>query len=231
MRIMVADFRIIYRMSFIKVKRKVKDYGSDQPIITLGSDRLTYNKAFALLAELDKHRYVEYFVNEKKREIGLKVFKQDSGDDCYQIESKKSGGYRSSCAELNNYLWIRKISFDKDSNSRKFKVSKIDGMWVAKLRPSFEESYEREEANNIPSDASGIYRYLFDDEVVYIGKGQILQRLREPERKEWSFNKIEYSLIGDDSEQYEWENYWINDYREKNKNLRPRYNLNSGHSK
>jgi hypothetical protein len=54
------------------------------------------------------------------------------------------------------------------------------------------------ESTGIPSDAVGICKYVYDDnETVYMGRGNIRQRLASPERADWDFSVVAYSIVTD----------------------------------
>jgi hypothetical protein len=85
------------------------------------------------------------------------------------------------------------------------------------------------ESADIPSDVRGIYRYLRESgETVYIGRGEIRKRLSQPERQEWDFDRVEYSVVADPDQQVRWEDYWITRFKEANKGKLPIYNKISG---
>lgn len=94
--------------------------------------------------------------------------------------------------------------------------------------PIFENSVLKNDYLNIPSGICGIYRYLDNGNIVYIGKGNIRDRLNEISRKEWKFDTIEYSIIQDSESQFQWESFWLNSYKKANQNYLPAYNLISG---
>ena len=110
-------------------------------------------------------------------------------------------------------------------------VSTQEGkLWVIQLCPSFEARRARE-SDRIPSDISGIYRYVRGEEVVYIGRGNIAKRLSEAVRESWEFDRIEYSVIDDPDQQVQWEAHWIDQYKDEHDGKRPLYNLIDGSSK
>ena len=51
--------------------------------------------------------------------------------------------------------------------------------------------------------------------ILYIGKGNIKDRLKSPERKEWDICKVEYSLITDRSEMSKYESFHLKEYENK----------------
>jgi len=96
------------------------------------------------------------------------------------------------------------------------------------LCPAFEERRARESAD-ISSDVRGIYRYVRESgEVVYVGRGEIRKRLAQPERQDWDFDRVEYSVVADPDQQVRWEDYWITRFKEANKGKLPIYNKISG---
>jgi hypothetical protein len=79
----------------------------------------------------------------------------------------------------------------------------------------------------VPDDATGIYRYLFNGDIVYIGRGAIRSRLASNERSDWMFDKVEFSPLENQAEQERWESEWLEEYRSLNGFL-PMYNRIGG---
>lgn len=215
-------------MSFKKfIRTKVQ---ADEPVISIGDNRFQYSAIFSKLAQLDKFTYVEYFINEEHRKIGFKFFKDSNSRDCYAL-GRKGNNYRSAAAEIiKRCSWVAKVANSNCAEDRKYIANNIHGMWVIQLSPSFETRVSREDApKSLPND-SGIYRYLNENgEVVYIGKGNIKNRYMERERAQWLFKWIEYSIITIEDEQYEWESYWLERFKELSGGYLPYYNKVSGH--
>jgi hypothetical protein len=80
----------------------------------------------------------------------------------------------------------------------------------------------------VPSGTFGIYRYKNNNEVVYIGMGDIRKRLSSPERKDWEFDNVEYSKVENEGKRKEWETYWIDRFSEENGKRLPVYNKIGG---
>ena len=107
-------------------------------------------------------------------------------------------------------------------------MKKEGNIWTVQICPAFDQRKARESAT-IPSEATGIYRYVSENgEIVYIGRGGIRKRLGSPDRKDWDFDTIEYSIVINPDEQVKWETYWLNRYKEKNNGKLPLYNKVSG---
>ncbi|HCE2133955.1 hypothetical protein CGI80_25195 [Vibrio parahaemolyticus] len=216
-------------MTFVKfVRTRVQ---ADEPVIGFGDNRFQYSAVFTKIAELNKYSQVEYFIDEENRKIGFKFYDAFDSRDSYSLGGK-SNYYRSAAADLiKRYLWVKKVAESENSEDRKFVARKSQGMWVIQLAPAFELTVNRDSCPKALPDDYGIYRYISDDgQIVYIGKGNIKRRFGVPERKDWNFNRIEYSLIPCDAEQFEWEAYWIEKFKENNNGFLPYYNKVSGHS-
>ena len=214
-------------MALIKFKR-VKRF-KDEPTITISEGRFFYNVLFAKIAELEKFNFVSYHVDEEERKIAFE-FLTDRDDDSYSLKKSGGKGTLSGAVELfNGFPWIRKVAQIKDPNQRSLAVKKEGKLWSVKLMPAFENQIKINERNLIPDSIRGIYRCLDkDSEIVYIGKGDIKRRIGEHIRNGDKFFTIEYSTISKEEEQFEWENYWLLQYKEKHGGRLPYYNNNSG---
>jgi len=210
---------------FVKIEKQ--STRKSEPVVTITSERFQFNNAMKKIAELDKYTHVTFYVDEEDRRIAFE-FKKDSDD----VASSNKIIKRSSnacCCKNNKILkmtWVAKVSSLKGHNAF---VAKQDGKkWIITLCPSFENRIRREYAKDIPSTAFGIYRYLDNGRIVYIGKGKIKDRYKSIERQQWKFDVIEYSIINDEKQAFEWESYWIENYKKNNDGQLPTYNLISG---
>jgi hypothetical protein len=210
---------------WVKIKKTFVQ--KDEPSVTISKNRFSFNSAMKKLAELEKNQYVNFSVDEEDRRIAFEFKPINNDDDDFKVINVTKQPL-CVCAELFKKNWISKISELKGQNV--FAAKHEGKKWIITLCPSFENQIKRSDAKNIPSDVSGIYRYLDSGNIVYIGKGNIKNRLNLSERTNWKFDIIEYSIIKDDEKAYEWENYWIDKYKSNNKNQLPTYNLISGHS-
>jgi len=215
-------------MTWVKFKRlKVS---TEEPTITIGADRVLYNIIFARLAEFTKNKFVLYHTDEEQRKIAFE-FSSKNASDAYPIQVQKGRIYRSSCGDLvQRNLWVKKIAESSRNEEKKFvAIKERNNFWVIQLMPAFEFNLKRIDKSQLDSEAKGIYRYIDKDKnIVYIGMGNIKDRLNESERTEWNFDIIEYSIIEDEDVQREWESYWIGKFKEKNNGRLPYYNKVSG---
>ena len=60
--------------------------------------------------------------------------------------------------------------------------------------------------------------------MVYIGKGTIKSRINFPDREDWDFDTIEYSIISDPMKQTKWESFWLDRFASGHGKL-PFYNI------
>jgi hypothetical protein len=87
-------------------------------------------------------------------------------------------------------------------------------VWFTRLRPTFERMALYENSSSIPSEAKGIYRYLdVNDELLYLGKGNIRDCLDSRGRDEWGIHKIEFSIIANDEDSLRWMHHFVTEYR------------------
>jgi len=215
-------------MAWTKFKRL--RLSTKEPAIVVNSERFTYNTVLAKLVEVRKNGYVVYHIDEDQRKIAFE-FSSRNSPDSYPVKSQGQKGFRSSCGELvQRNLWVRKVAELPSPEQRRFAaIEERKNFWTIQLVPAFEHRLKRVDKSKLPSEAKGIYRYLDKDgSIVYIGKGNIKARLSESGRAEWNFDTIDYSIIEDESEQLEWESYWIDKFKESNNGRLPYYNKVSG---
>jgi len=206
------------------VKIKKTYIKRDEPSVTVTKQSFCFNAAMRKMTELDKNTYVSLFVNEEERKIAFEFKSTNDDIDDYKITSASC-----ECRELMKKNWVSKVSELKKGQNVFAAKKETKSKWVITLCPSFEDQMQRSDSNKLNSASSGIYRYLDNGNIVYIGKGKIRDRLNSPERKNWKFDVIEYSVIMDDEQALQWEAFWIDRYKSSNNNQLPAYNMISGH--
>ena len=94
----------------------------------------------------------------------------------------------------NAYSWIKGVTLLENAADRAFPLKQVGNKreWIATLCPSFEFSVSRNDHLRIPPDSAGIYRYMDDNKIVYIGKGVIRSRYNETGRSDWQFDLIQF---------------------------------------
>lgn len=219
-------------MPLVQFKRVLKR--KKEPIVSIRDRRFHFNVHFARLAGLSGKRGVLYSVDDELREIGFEfVANVDENEDAYAVENRgRLSGFRCTAHDLiAKKPWVRSVASQASNEVRSFTARKSGKMWVIRLMPSFESVVARQDSGLIPDDARGIYRYRdAKGEVVYIGKGVIRSRLTEPQRKGWEFRWIDFSIIAQEEDQFTWEAFWIDRFKEMNNGRLPYYNRQAGHN-
>jgi len=222
---------------WIDVPREGGELLTKQPLVTLRPNTLAFNSPFVRMAELKKHRFVSLKVDPDNLRIGLR-FHDDSQDHTALTLTHDGGGAGHKRRERNNLSvmtsalmrrnpWIMAAAKEPDLSLRRFvpEWTGIDKLWVITLRPTHDRRVSA--IDDVPLDARGIYRYVDRGEIVYIGKGNIRERLRCRERDGWEWDHIEYSVIDAEPQQFKWESWWLDWFERKNGSL-PRYNRIGG---
>ena len=171
-------------MSFTRFRRPTNP--DEDPVVSIRDRRFHFNAAFSRAAELKGKRGVIYYLDDEKRKIAFEFCSEKDNDDCYTLEDRnKAGGFRCSAWNLiSSRSWIRSASELADNSLRSFRAKRDGKYWVIQLMPAFEYRTTRDKPEKISNEARGIYRYLSKSkEVLYIGKGVVKDRLRDPSRK------------------------------------------------
>ncbi|OGE64306.1 hypothetical protein A3I48_03710 [Candidatus Daviesbacteria bacterium RIFCSPLOWO2_02_FULL_36_7] len=207
------------------------------PRISFRKEHIGYNAVFVKVANLNQYNRVRIGIDYDTYEIYFQFLSQDENDKntegkftdtlaCYPDNpndlTKSTGAQKL----YEHNALLRNLS--EDENHRQFAVqqnSTDPSLWFAQLHPTFEYTVK---SNADPKSLRGIYRYLNNRDVVYIGKGVIESRLNSPQRTKWVYDTIEYSIVNDSQKQFEFEHLWIERYKEEHNGKLPFYNQNSG---
>jgi hypothetical protein len=204
-----------------------------KPLVTIRRNAIAFNSYFVKVADLDKASHVSIKVKPKSMQIGFRFHADRKKIDSFALGkdgggSGRSGNNRIIQAQsfLNNYPWLKAVS-TLDQRTRQFEPqwNSIHSFWIISICPPFENRVS--DRSEIPNDLHGIYRYKLGDEVVYIGRGAVRSRARSPERDDWLFETIEYSIVPDETEQKKWEAFWLDRFVEQKGKL-PKYNRIAG---
>lgn len=212
----------------------------DRSIISFSGGKVMFSSEFLQANKLTKMKYVRAFVDQIDMKVGFQFLDEKIDDNCLTIGFKQRSllNARIGIETLRRYKFIADVERSKNVKDRRFvpvlETSQHGKLWVIRLAPMFEKSVARADISTLPSDCSGIYRYLKNGETVYIGKGQIKRRAHESTRQSWDFDTIEFSVIeredkrAQDDEQHRWEHYWIRRHKQDHNESRPIYNVNDG---
>jgi hypothetical protein len=199
-----------------------------KPLITIRRNGFAFNSYFVKIAEIETKTNVSIKVSPQSMLVGFSFSNRDSIDTC-SISKDGGQGQRNGkgrIVQISNifrkYLWIREVS-SLEQIYRQFIPywDNINLLWVISICPPFEIKVSNK--SDIPNGISGIYRYKLGDDIVYIGRGFIKQRIQSHESENWNYETIEYSIVTKESEQKKWESYWLDKYVEKQDRL-PFYN-------
>jgi len=217
------------------VIRDDRSEDADAPLVTVMPEGFLFNATFSRLAELDPGKRVTIYLDHENRKIAFE-FHEDDRDNCYRLGRVGGAKARSRRGALqcwsqkpSKYPWVKRVCA-LPPKGRRFRPTREGKKWVIQLCPAFETRSKRN-SPDIPADAVGIYRYVRSNgEVVYIGRGEIARRLASPERQNWEFEWIEYSIVANGDEQARWESYWLSRFREDQNGKLPIYNKIAGAS-
>ena len=225
-------------MAWKKYTRKGGASAEEGSAITIRRNAIAFNAHFMTANKLLSMNYVSVYVDPENFRLGFKF--NENSDDPDSLALVKDGGKKMSligaqpsnrCIQTQGIFtenkWLQAISAEPEGRVRKFTPKWIpsEGLWTIDICPPFEIRVDGK--NEIPSEARGIYRYLHNGKIVYIGRGVIRSRANSPERKEWVFDSIHYSVVPDEKLQAKWEAYWIESFFTENSKL-PEYNRIQG---
>ena len=202
--------------------------GHDVPFVSIGPHQISFNAVFVRTAAIKPNTFVTVHVDDENFRIGFE-FHAEKRSNSFGLSLKRSSAACSCISLVQKRSWIGAVA-NLDRRNRRFTPAREGKLWVVQLCPAFEE---RRRANR-PTflRMRGIYRYVREDgEIVYIGRGEIRKRLSQPERQDWDFDRVEYSVVADPDQQVKWEDYWITRFKESNKGRRPIYNKIDGSCK
>lgn len=178
---------------------------------------------------IGENKGAQIFIDTTGRKVGIK-FIQESTPETFTVGSDGGGRARATNSKMigcgsvikGNPILAEMAAGPKEKARLKF--IHVDNMWETTLIPIFHLNVEE----TPPRDGDiGVYRYMFDNQIVYIGQGNIKQRLASEDRRSWIFDKIEYFLAKDSAEAVLLESLYIEDYKKEFKRL-PMFNKVSG---
>jgi hypothetical protein len=186
------------------IKQGNKSNKAQFPCITIRKKAIGLNADFVALANAEHYSHAEVYVSNDGQKIAIK-FLMDSTNHSYLVtadggtkERQRIGKYKNrliACGKvIEQNLSLRELS--KSKLIKKLVVVQENDLWVANITPSF--AYKYSQVKPKESDI-GVYRYIKDNEIVYIGRGRIRERIASPERKEWMFDEIEYMLVDEET--------------------------------
>ena len=217
-------------MNWIKVPKSQKH--AAYPFFTVRKMGIGISADLARRHEIKPGMFAEVFCQPNQGLYGFK-FMDVATPDCYIVTPDgggRGGSYKQSA------LWIacgkivttnadllaeashkerRKIPalFDQNAKVVYFQLTPAFAYKVSARKPQAEEC--------------GVYRYVMDGEVVYIGQGALSERIGHSQRKDWVFDDIEYMIVESEAERLKIESGLIDEHRQSFGRL-PFYNRIAG---
>lgn len=203
---------------------------SEDPIVSIRTAHIAFNVTLCKKAGVQTGKRVKIWADPENLKLGFEIVEGSDKENSFSLSQsspdpkgkKFSGFFCSGSGIYKKYSWVKTIANARSSMQNQFPASKEGKYWVIQLCPGFEKSAKSDK--EILSKAVGVYRYLRNGEVVYIGRGPVRGRLQEAQRKDWNFDTIEYSIVKTPEEQKKWEDYWIRKHEEENNGNLPTYN-------
>lgn len=191
---------------------------------------IRFSAEFCKRNKLEKQKYVQFYTftdNDYKFAV---VFSEEKTEGSFILnKNSQTRSYYGLCVNafsfVNNTPILRhnakeskvsyELTFDKEYNAYCFDIL-----------PSFEQKTSN--VKNIHPDLKGIYQLRdYDDNIIYIGKGNIKDRVRSHIEKDWDINVIEYSEVEDPTLRSDSETIHLNNFEEKYMR-KPLHNLIAG---
>lgn len=196
------------------------------PNITLRRNgNLAVSADFVRMASIGDCTHASLFLAPDGLRMAIQFHSDETDNDSFILA--RDGGNKSS---LNRLISAKALlaqspvasALAREGGSAcRLPARKVDGRWVIDLAPCFERTLSQ--SGEITVGATGIYRYRNGNDTVYIGRGNLRDRLSQADRRGWDFDRIEYSIINDDAVERRWESFWLDEFRRAH-NRWPTYN-------
>ena len=208
--------------------------------LTISKSGINFSAKFIKSNNLEEKESVHFFSDPKnKYKLGFGFLDESGGPGTLSLMKSgrkgKTAGKTIKATELISKMSIlQEIQKDPIKQNRTFEIKnkKEDaGIFYVDLIPCFELKKQIEKVGDLDNSIKGIYRYRDSgNKVIYIGKGSIKERAKDPGRREWGIRLIEYSIVEDEKMAYEWEDYYLEKYLEEH-GAKPPFNVIMGHGK
>lgn len=211
----------------------LKHVRSKLDTLTISKSGIFFSSQFIKKFDLSEKKSIAFYESEDIYLIGFEFF--DSKDEPDSLKITRPGGALSRSVGaneiINNHKVLSKIQQDPSKENRVFEIQEsdeADGIFYIYLKPMFEKNLPYSKVDSLSKDIKGIYRYKDgNDDIIYIGKGNIKSRAKSQERKKWDIRQIEYSEIAEEEKMLHWEAYHLNQFVNQ-KGGKPKYNVLMG---
>jgi hypothetical protein len=223
----------IFRVSYFPVELKLLPRGPDMgikpgitadvpdgaPSVTIKADAISFSAKFVEVANLEQAEWCQLIEQDSDDcWVGFKFSEGERPMDSLRFELNGSAG-KSRIVQTGAFVNGRPLlgrTAQKERRESTFEMTfdRRKEVWFTRLRPTFERMALYENISSIPSEAKGVYRYLdVNDELLYLGKGNIRDCLASRGRDEWGIRKIEFSIIANDEDSLRWMHHYVTEYR------------------
>lgn len=217
---------------WVKVRR-IAGPARFSPVITIRKNGvIAISSDFVRMANITPCTRASVFLSKDGLRLALHFHADESDDDAFILARDGGTSPKSPSRVINARALLSQSSTvsamcrENDAIRRCVPVKIGSDRWSINLAPCFEREFAS------PSDvgtSSGIYRYKLGDEIVYVGRGNLRERFAAPDRRSWTFDRIEFSILNDDVAERKWEAFWIDDFKSRTGRL-PVYNRIGGSS-
>ncbi|NQV92822.1 MAG: hypothetical protein HQ484_03975 [Candidatus Aquiluna sp.] len=208
---------------------------SKDQVLTISRGAIRLSAKFIRGNRLEDMNYVEFFDDDENPYwLGFRLTQARDHNHSQKLNASSDSALKSISAQalIRTNPVLSAIAKLEDRSSRMFEISfdEKNSYWFVFFRPTFERQVFYVDKSNIPRDASGIYRY-FDknDELLYIGKGNIKGRLESLGRDQWGIHRIEFSTLQSEEDALKWESFHLSEFKRRFGQL-PTFNRIAGHS-
>lgn len=207
---------------------------SDISRVTLGSEHFFFNARFVKVANLNDYSRVRWGFDNEDYTVHFKFIKKDdNSNNAGSLALFSSGAVTKAVGAMilyRQYPVLKRISEFLNKSDRQFEGKQDpqdpDHWWI-QICPSFDKITYVNSDRNILKDVLGIYQLKNEGEIVYIGQGEIFDRINSHIKKGLKFDTILYSNVPNRDERGKWENFWLKRFEEEHGH-RPLYNKNNG---
>jgi hypothetical protein len=225
-------------MTWVDVIRSA-DANRERPLVTFrqgGRGEIGLNASFVKKANAEDVEYLTFQLAKDDSKIAISFIQKGEKvpRNAFRLgldsRNKVTNGRVVTAPSLKSQsLRIKKVCSMKEAELCRFEpvFDKFERKWIINLRPNFEIKVSGR--LDIPKNTCGIYRYLKEEEVVYVGRGNVRSRADDSVRENWIYDSIEYSIVPNEQQRIELESFYI-EYFSKKLGRLPMYNRVSGTS-
>lgn len=223
----MADNQLTLESGWQKVRRVHRTARFAPQISIRRSGQIAVSSDFARMAAISTCSRASLFLSSDGLRLAISFHSDENDDDAFILARDGGRGTSGQNRVINAKSLVSQspaiLALTKeDARARRYEPQKDNaGRWIIHLAPCFERVLIQ--SDQIPIGSTGIYRYRSGQETIYIGRGNLRDRLASSDRRQWEFDRVEYSILNDDVVERRWESFWLDEYRQRN-NRWPVYN-------